>query len=220
MTEGKVCAICKEVKGYGNYHKNKSRKDGHADSCKICKATADKASHERKRESRIKKMNENYYNNKEKHLIDCKEYRDANKERIAECKKGWAIKNKARKRNQEKDWREKNKERNVANKSEWYISNKSRVFSNILKRRSSKHFVRFVGVKRLELLERDNWECQNCGIKVHDRSFGGKENRCLWDDERKAHIDHIIPISKGGDSIKENLQVLCRTCNLSKGNKT
>lgn len=33
------------------------------------------------------------------------------------------------------------------------------------------------------------------------------------------HIDHILPISKGGGSQFDNLQFLCQSCNLKKSNK-
>lgn len=52
---------------------------------------------------------------------------------------------------------------------------------------------------------RDNFTCQQCGKYMPD-GVG-------------LHIDHIIPISKGGKSIASNLQVLCSKCNGSKSNK-
>lgn len=57
---------------------------------------------------------------------------------------------------------------------------------------------------RSQLLEKANHRCQHCG-----------GNLSL----RKAHIDHIVPFSKGGDTILSNLQALCGPCNLAKGNR-
>jgi 5-methylcytosine-specific restriction endonuclease McrA len=36
---------------------------------------------------------------------------------------------------------------------------------------------------------------------------------------KECHIDHYIPIIKGGPHSVENLRVACRTCNLAKGDK-
>lgn len=49
------------------------------------------------------------------------------------------------------------------------------------------------------ILERDGGRCVKCGAT------------------EKLHIDHVIPVSKGGTSDDDNLQVLCATCNCSKG---
>ena len=35
-----------------------------------------------------------------------------------------------------------------------------------------------------------------------------------------AHVDHIVPVSKGGGNEKANLQATCPACNLAKGNRT
>lgn len=52
---------------------------------------------------------------------------------------------------------------------------------------------------------RDNYTCQCCGKYMPD--------------EVGLHIDHIVPVSRGGKSILSNLQVLCDRCNLRKGNR-
>lgn len=46
-------------------------------------------------------------------------------------------------------------------------------------------------------------------------------NHCVYCDEDltdgEIHLDHVIPESKGGKTIYDNLQVTCRRCNLAKG---
>ena len=61
------------------------------------------------------------------------------------------------------------------------------------------------GKTRINVLERDDYTCQMCGATVEDGV--------------KLHIDHIIPVSKGGTNDTDNLQVLCHKCNLAKHNR-
>ena len=52
------------------------------------------------------------------------------------------------------------------------------------------------------------------GIPSEDACFFGGTPR-----NYALTIDHIIPLNKGGKTIPENLQVLCRKCNASKSDK-
>lgn len=42
---------------------------------------------------------------------------------------------------------------------------------------------------------------------------------CKESDSQLLTIDHIKPVSKGGSDAMSNLQILCRSCNSSKGNR-
>jgi 5-methylcytosine-specific restriction endonuclease McrA len=55
------------------------------------------------------------------------------------------------------------------------------------------------------LLEIQSNKCSCC-----NKSFSGT---------LKYEIDHILPLSKGGNLTLENVQLLCKSCNCSKGNK-
>lgn len=52
---------------------------------------------------------------------------------------------------------------------------------------------------RRAVFERDGWKCRHCGSGV------------------RLEADHIFPYSKGGATTLENLQTLCKTCNIRKG---
>jgi hypothetical protein len=59
---------------------------------------------------------------------------------------------------------------------------------------------------RFTILQRDNFSCNKCG-----RSPAKDPNVVL-------HVDHITPWSKGGETEIENLETLCKNCNLGKSN--
>ena len=59
---------------------------------------------------------------------------------------------------------------------------------------------------RFRVMQRDNFKCCTCGASP------------AKDPSVVLHIDHIIPWSKGGETVMENLQTLCSKCNLGKSN--
>lgn len=59
---------------------------------------------------------------------------------------------------------------------------------------------------RFCVLQRDGFKCCACGASP------------AKDPNVNLHIDHIIPVSKGGTSDISNLQTLCERCNLGKSN--
>lgn len=59
---------------------------------------------------------------------------------------------------------------------------------------------------RYDILKRDNFKCVICGADANTHGV-------------ILHVDHIKPVAKGGLTVEENLQTLCRDCNLGKGAK-
>jgi 5-methylcytosine-specific restriction endonuclease McrA len=58
-------------------------------------------------------------------------------------------------------------------------------------------------ISRRALFARDGWRCAYCGATAG-----------------RLTLDHIVPRSRGGDSIWENVVTSCAPCNLRKGNRT
>lgn len=57
---------------------------------------------------------------------------------------------------------------------------------------------------RFDVLRRDGFRCRWCGAPARD---------C------RLTIDHIVPLSRGGDNTDENLCAACERCNMGRGNR-
>ena len=57
-------------------------------------------------------------------------------------------------------------------------------------------------ISRRALFARDGWRCVYCGTA-----------------SGRLTLDHVIPRSRGGDSVWENVVTSCAPCNLRKGNR-
>ena len=93
----------------------------------------------------------------------------------------------------------KNRERLLAKGKEYYLNNKEKFeLKDALRRcRGGSKSIK-VGYKdRLLVLQKGKCAC--CKTKLD-----------------KYHVDHIVPVSKGGPHEFTNLQLLCPTCNLNK----
>jgi len=68
-----------------------------------------------------------------------------------------------------------------------------------------------------DVLRRDNGICQYCGKEIAITRRTGQNQEGKLEFHAKFHIDHIIPLARGGTNDLGNLQILCEACNLWKG---
>ena len=87
----------------------------------------------------------------------------------------------------------------------WKMSNPQKLYKKLQKRYgSNRNKIHHIKPRlRWTILSRDKFKCVACGI-----------------DSRKTilHIDHIKPISLGGETKEDNLRTLCGQCNFGRGN--
>ena len=86
------------------------------------------------------------------------------------------------------------------------VTRKGGIYEYLLsggERESALSIRKFTDSQKRAAYERQGGRCADCG------------RRC---DFEEMHGDHRTPWSKGGHTVPDNLQMLCRTCNLKKGN--
>lgn len=171
--------------------------------CALC-ARAYLAEYRRKnRETLSAKAQAKYWANPEKARADkvasTKRHLEATRARSNKWHKENAAKRNA--------YREKNRDRYRETWREWWKANPEKARARALRskavRRQNEKRAGNQCFGRKEVFERDGGRCRYCAAEL----------RAGW------HVDHIIPLSKGGLHTLENVVVSCAACNLSKGTK-
>jgi len=103
-----------------------------------------------------------------------------------------------------KAYREAHKDEMAARKAAWAKANPDKCRDKMARRRALKRGVFVEPVSRAEVFERDRGICHLCGKKV---------------DPKNWHLDHIVPLSQGGEHSYRNVAVSHPRCNDSKGAK-
>ena len=79
------------------------------------------------------------------------------------------------------------------------------------RRRARMHNAQVEEVDPLIIAKRDKYKCHICRKRV--------DMNLDWQDRYSPTMDHLIPISLGGDHTYANIRLAHRTCNSSKGNR-
>lgn len=85
--------------------------------------------------------------------------------------------------------------------------------ANKLVRRALLKAARVETVRAIDVFRRDGWRCYLCGCDTPE-SLRGK------DEPNAPEIEHVIPLSRGGEHSYKNVRCACRTCNNIKGDRT
>lgn len=65
-------------------------------------------------------------------------------------------------------------------------------------------------INHLEVFERDSWICHLCNNLIDCWRRG--------DDWMRATLDHVVPLSRGGLHVYENVKASHWLCNMKRGN--
>lgn len=187
----KQCNRCGEVKPMQDYPKNAASPDGRYSLCKVC--SSKKAKEYRAQPEVLAR---------EKTRL-AESYK-ANKDSILERQKARYVANKPAIQARQNRWLNENREHHRQVCRDWAKRNPLKMRAIVAKRRALilGSGGSYSAADVTALMQAQDGMCNVC--------------RCSLDE---YHIDHVIPLSRGGINESSNLQLLCPTCNRSKGNK-
>lgn len=196
LFDGKTCTQCGEWKPFGDFVRSKRNLDGHGESCLECKRIRSQAYYQANKAKVIARTLAYNRAHPEEWKAAAKRYKTAHRERLLPEVRAHSA-----------AWRTKNRDKDRAASLRWSRANKDRVIANVQRRRA-----RIVGnggsytsQEWRNLKAQYDHRCLRCGKQ---------------EPEIALTVDHVIPISLGGQNTISNIQPLCEFCNKSKHAKT
>jgi 5-methylcytosine-specific restriction endonuclease McrA len=138
-------------------------------------------------------------------------YRAAHPERVKAVRDKWRATHAEGMREYNAAYYAADPEKARARTSQWAAANPEKVRANGHRRRVALRGGIVENFTDLEIFERDEWVCQLCYEPI-DRDLS-------YPEPHSVSLDHIIPVTKGGDHTRINVQAAHLRCNISKGNR-
>jgi 5-methylcytosine-specific restriction endonuclease McrA len=145
--------------------------------------------------------------NREKLSAQRKKYREEKQDQLRDYHVEYRNKNQVKIKNQQRSWREKNRAHYNQKQSAYFKTPLGKLRNCANRARS-----RQIGALSITGIFRDV-------LFANIRKYGGEIvcEKCKRKAPLAFHFDHIIPLSRGGKTERDNLQILCAHCNESKG---
>ena len=218
--EHKRCSKCGEVLPITDFHKNPNMAKGRLHQCKKCVSEACRIHREKNRERINAQKREHYQANRERIRAEQtakrranpeyyrergRKWRAANREHVLEGKRNDYQKHKEKRLATAKLWAERNTEKVKKVAREWKRNNPDKVRAYKHRRRAQKRATSgsFTKTDLQNLFKQQKGDCWWCGCKL----------------ESNYHVDHRVPLAKGGTNELGNIVLSCPECNLSKNAK-
>lgn len=127
----------------------------------------------------------------------------------------------SRKRIQEwnETWRQRNREADLDAKRAYYAENKQEHYERVMRWRDRNPSV-WRAISITHERKRRNATRNGVGVRVMSKWIRAQPKSCFYCQSECGndfHVDHFVPLSKGGAHVLTNFRIACPACNLSKG---
>jgi 5-methylcytosine-specific restriction endonuclease McrA len=144
-----------------------------------------------------------------------------NRDKVRGYNKRWAADNTEQYNAAIDDWHRRNPERTHAAKIRWMKANmRQHIDSGIRWRKNNPEKARAIKQARRAREMKAKGRYTHADIKRLFFVQRGRCAECRCGIVNKYHVDHKMPLSRGGSNYPKNIQLLCESCNTSKGKKT
>jgi 5-methylcytosine-specific restriction endonuclease McrA len=184
----KTCTKCGEVKTLTDYHKKSANADGHQNFCKPCDNAARAKYRAENPEATTAYQLKYAEDNKDKELLRKRKYYEKNKELNREARNAYS--------------------------REYAKSNPEKYNEYSHRRRVRKRNNGVLEYSTQEVLDTYGIDCHLCNRPIDLTAPRRAGSGVGW--ETGLHIDHVIPISKGGPDTLSNVRPSHAYCNISK----
>lgn len=189
IPDTKPCSVCKQILGRDQFTPDRRSPAGLQPQCKKCRAAIVKAN--RYKDHDASKAAARAYYAKNNHRFRQREakYREADREKIRQRAKVYYAANRDKCMAWHREDRKRHPERTRELARGWQATRRAKKTGGITAPQLREWFL---AQKKI---------CHWCGVKC----------------QQDSHIDHIIPLAKGGGHEARNLCIACPPCNLRKG---